>query len=258
MNPLKVSYFKLSMFEQCPLKYKYYYLDGLIKVYKKERPYLSMGESLHRALADFFKLDKQIRTLENLHKLLRKNWQRKGFEDEGEERTWGLKALEMLTNFYQNFDVTASPMMIEEYLEAEVDNILLCGRIDRVDALKEGGYEIIDYKTGREVLTPEEMDNDLQLTIYYLLLKNSKQIEPVRLTYYFLQDARYLSTKRTPWQAREGLIKIKEMTEEMTTCPEFSPKRNRFCPYCDFSDICPIEKEDILGGADEIIEDLPF
>ena len=258
MKILKFSHFKLSMFGQCPLRYKYHYIDGLIKEYKKERPYLSMGESVHRALANFFRInDVELRTLENLHNLLRKNWSRRGFENEEEEKRWGLKALEMLTNFHQSSDISIKPLMIEEYLEARIDSLALCGRIDRVDALENGGYEIIDYKTGGEALSQEAIDSDLQLTIYYLLLKNVREIEPTRLSFHFLAQNSYLSTNRTPWQAREGLIRIKAMADEMAASKEFSPKRNRFCPYCDFIEICPLEEETPLEGIEEI-EDLPF
>jgi len=50
---MKVSYSRLSTFRECPFKYKCLYIDNLWHL-RKEKPYLSMGSSVHLALKDFF------------------------------------------------------------------------------------------------------------------------------------------------------------------------------------------------------------
>jgi RecB family exonuclease len=243
----------LSTYKECPLKYKYAYID---KLKKKDTPQRSMGESIHIAMSRFFKLkEKNQRTIQKLHELLRKSWIRKGFSDIEEERQWGLLALDMLTKFYNTFDPYINPVMIEEYFEVDIDdNIKITGKIDRVDKLPTGEYELIDYKTGKSVITQEEADNDLQLTIYYFAMVKGYNIEPKRLTYIFLQANDKVSTVRTKEQLEEVLFEIKKLVKQIEATQRFEPNPNKFCTSCDFNQICPayIQKESILEAT------LPF
>lgn len=45
--PYQASYFRPSMFRQCRHRYKLHYVDDLAEVYRKPRPYLTMGEHVH-------------------------------------------------------------------------------------------------------------------------------------------------------------------------------------------------------------------
>lgn len=110
----RISYLKLSMYQQCPLKYKFHYIDGLSYRYEQDKPYLSMGESVHKALKKFFGIkDVKKRTLKRLHQLLRKNWIRKGYSNIDEEREYVERALEMLEKFYHSNDCTVKPLYLE-------------------------------------------------------------------------------------------------------------------------------------------------
>lgn len=234
---MKVSYFMLSQFSQCPLKYKYHYIDGLAERYGKARPYFSMGSSVHQALEDFFRIkEKKKRTLQNLHYLLRKNWIRAGYGTRERERKWGLRALEMLTNFYNTYDCYITPIMVERTFEAKLDGLILTGRIDRVDKLQGGSYEVIDYKTGKNLLTQEE---NLQLVLYSLGLKYAYGIEPRVLSFYFLQKNQKVSIVRTPELIQVGLARIKDMVQEIKSTEEFEARPNRYCGMCIFKRICP-------------------
>jgi len=241
---LKVSYSKLSTFKECPFKYKCLYIDNLWHL-KKDRPYLSMGNSVHLALRDFFRLrDKGERTLQNLGKLLKKNWISKGYKDEKEEKEYALRAWEMLCRFYETYDPYIVPLMVERSFSARIEeNLIFSVRIDRVDRLPGGGYELIDYKTGKNTDIGKE-EEDLQLTIYYLALKSRYRIKPTRFTYYFLEDNKRLTTSRTEEQIKKGLLIVKELVERIKAAREFPPNPNPFCSFCDFAEMCPKRKEE--------------
>jgi len=243
---LKVSYSKLSTFKECPFKYRCLYIDNLWHL-KKDRPYLSMGSSVHLALRDFFTIrDKGQRTLQNLGKLLKKNWIRKGYKDDKEEKEYALRAWEMLSRFYETYDPYVLPLMVERNFSAIVEeNLIFSVRIDRVDRLPNGGYELIDYKTGKNTDIGKE-EEDLQLTIYYLALQSRYRIKPTRFTYYFLEDNKRLTTSRTESQVEQGLISIKDLVRKIRTAREFLPTPNPFCSFCDFAEMCPKRK-----GEDE-------
>jgi DNA helicase-2/ATP-dependent DNA helicase PcrA len=239
---MKVSYSKLSTFKECPFKYKCLYIDGLWHL-KKDRPYLSMGSSVHLALRDFFTIrDKGQRTLQNLGKLLKKNWIRKGYKDDKEEKEYAVRAWDMLSRFYETYDPYILPLIVEKNFFAKVEeNLIFSVRIDRVDRLPSGGYELIDYKTGKNTDIGKE-EEDLQLTIYYLALQSRYRIRPTRFTYYFLEDNKRVTTSQTEKQIEQGLISIKNLVRNISTTHEFLPTPNPFCSFCDFAEMCPARK----------------
>jgi DNA helicase-2/ATP-dependent DNA helicase PcrA len=239
---LKVSYSKLSTFKECPFKYKCLYIDKLWHM-KKDRPYLSMGNSVHLALRDFFQVrNKSFRTLQNLAKLLKGHWINKGYKDEKEEKEYALRAWEMLSQFYETYNPYIIPLMVEKNFSVRIeDNLIFSVRIDRVDKLVNGGYELIDYKTGKNTDIEKE-EEDLQLTIYYLALQHHYRIRPTRFTYYFLEDNKRVTTSRSEKQIGQGLISIKNFVRQINTTQEFLPTPNPFCSFCDFAEMCPAEK----------------
>ena len=54
----------------------------------------------------------------------------------------------MLTRFYQTYDPYLIPYSTEKSLEAKIDDVIISGRIDRIDKI-DGGFEVIDYKSGK-------------------------------------------------------------------------------------------------------------
>lgn len=244
------------MFLQCPQKYKFYYIDKLAYQYKIPRPYLIMGEHVHGALKDFFKLPVEKRSLEMLHQRLRYRWKQKreAFLSIEEEKEWGEKALKMLTRFYQNQNIFAKPFRLEERQEVKIGHqIILEGKIDRIDLDEKGFLWIIDYKTGREPSQNENdtfLKEDLQLIIYsYIVYKTYKK--PVKqASYLYLQTNKLISIEPTPERLIEGLAKVREIIECIMQEKEFQPKVNRFCRICDFIAIC--------SKRDEIETDIPF
>ncbi|MEW6007752.1 MAG: PD-(D/E)XK nuclease family protein [bacterium] len=232
---MKVSHFKLSMFLECPLKYKFYYIDEL-KEYCKPKPYHSMGISIHSALEEFF--GQNERSLDTLHNLLRKNWVREGYVSREEERMWGLKALSILKGFYETSNVEINPVMLESGFSVCFDGFTLTGRIDRVDKLHEG-YEVIDYKTG-EKMTKESCDNDLQMTMYSIGFYHTHKSIPHQLTFHFLKDNTRITTTRNKEDIEKGIGFIKETVEKMKNETKFHPMPNRFCAFCDFTILCPV------------------
>ena len=162
------------MFQQCPRRYKFHYIDDLARIYGKPRPYFTMGDHIHAALKDFLSIvPVEERTVARLEDLLREKWQRnrKGFKGLDDEKQWGERALSQVRWFAQSQDLSVTPLMLEDFHSVELSpKITLVGKIDRVDQEAEGGLHIIDYKTGRS--TPSYKDNDLmqgtslQLALY--------------------------------------------------------------------------------------------
>jgi RecB family exonuclease len=241
------------MYRQCPLRYKFYYVDRLIKQYRKDWPHLSFGDSIHSALREFYRIPSgERRNWEQLEQLYRQNWNRKGFATLKEEREWGLKGLAMLKAFYEREDHSVMPLLLEETLNACYQTINLCGRIDRVDPLLESGCAIIDYKTGKET-DFEEDDKTLAAAIYKYLVEHCRQCKVVKVINYYLDSGKKVVVLSEATDIKRYLDSTLQVAEAITTDAKFLPRITKLCKWCDFLEICPSRAEIIKQ-----VEDLPF
>lgn len=235
--------FKLQMYEQCPQKYKFRYVDNLGKEYETPRPYLTMGAHVHNALKDFYeKYSAGERTLPLLEELLRKRWRenRRGFFDVEDERKWGMKALQMLKLFFHKMDVKQNPMLLEDFYKFQVDDRLeVLGRIDRIDEEKDG-LHVIDYKTGN---FSEDSVSEIQLKIYSLIMK-AKLGKPVRkASFLYLPNFQWYTIEPREEDYDFIMEELKLEVKKIVADRVFKPAVSRFCKNCDFLEICPAQEQ---------------
>lgn len=252
MGKRYISYNMLSIYEECPCKYKFHYIDGLAKLYRQEKSYLSFGESLHRTLEEFFKIRETTqRTKEKLSEILKRVWVKKGYTTSEEEQQYMKEAERLLEIFYDTQDISVVPFRLEEFFRVPVGDFFLTGRIDRIDLLPEtrNKLEIIDYKTGKFIPKQEEIDDDLQLSIYALgVLKKYPMYYPEKISMYFFQHGQKLTTTRTPEQLRKIESALIDKVAAISSDTEFAPRETPFCKSCDYLLICPLMG---LGACEE-------
>jgi len=240
---LYISPFKLSMFLECPRRYKFHYVDDLAKEFKVPKPYLTMGENVHQALKEFFtKLEPEERNQERLEEILRNVWRknREGFAHREEERKYGLEALDMLRRFIQTQDVSRQPLVVEKTYKVPLDKeTILIGKIDRIDKYNEEKIIIVDYKTGNE---PIEEDM-LQLTIYAAIASRRLKKDIHKASYLYLRTGQEKSISPSSKDLENGLLEIKAIAEMIEKEEKFPPKINRFCSFCEYLSICPLKEE---------------
>lgn len=237
---IRLSPFRLQMFLQCKRLYRFFYLDGIKEHYDTPKPYIVMGEHVHRALDNFYKLPSKERSEDKLHELLRQSWRlnRSCFTKPDQEKKWGQKALNMLSLYHQSHKHKDTPKYLEQYVDHQVDSSLtLLGKIDRIDEDSKGALHIIDYKTGKERASTH-LDN-LQLIIYTYLV-SKKYSQPVsKATYLYLASNTAKDIAPTDDDLEAALLEIKEYAKTIEQEEEFAPNPNPYCKNCDFLSICP-------------------
>src|SRR3990172_8493788 len=156
---MKLSFSAISTYKNCPLSYKFMYVERLPT---KRTPVLSFGTSLHSALEKFYGVTvPEPPSLEQLLNHLAQTWEKDGYSDDAEEKQYFEHAKQVLTNFYRtNISQFQIPAAVEQRFAVELDGHVLRGIIDRLDKLPSGGYEIIDYKTGRSLPPRYRVDSD--------------------------------------------------------------------------------------------------
>ncbi|MFA6306008.1 MAG: ATP-dependent DNA helicase [Candidatus Gracilibacteria bacterium] len=234
----RISYSQLDCFGMCPLKYNYSYL---LKIPTPTSHVTNFGSSVHETLKEFYQKLIKERDLpfSVMEELYLKNWNSEGYDSVAHEKVKKQKGLEMLKRYY---DANSNPWTVPEFLERsfnlKIGEYTLSGRIDRIDKLPDGTYEVVDYKTG-SIHSDLNLKKDLQLSIYAMACRDLFKINVSKLSLYFLDANEKISTERSDEQINNLAEEIKEKIEEMKAS-NFEPTPNeKLCSFCDYRMICP-------------------
>ena len=149
---------------------------------------------------------------------------------------------ELLRGFFEKgFDPETVPKHLEHAFKIKITpSLTLGGTIDRVDELKNGSIEIIDYKTGQAPKT-KDASKDKQLTMYALAATDkgvyAKNPEDVIVSFYYFENQTKVSAKRN----RKDLDAIKEhiaKTAQTMSESTFQPNPGFHCDFCEYRLIC--------------------
>lgn len=214
---LRLSPTAISRYRTCAKSFLLTDVERRVR-HEQPSPLLAVGNAIHHALERFFGLQVEDRSADTLERALRAVWpehrKRAGFRSREEEAAHGVAAITMLRSFADNYEISAIPIAREQWVSTRLPSgIEVFGKVDRVDRLPSGSLDVIDYKTGRRMIEPEEMSDDPAAQIYLLATeeKYGEQVERVR----FL----YLATgQEVRWSPeREDIAAVKERLAELTT-----------------------------------------
>ena len=260
-----LSYSSYRTYLECPLRWKFLYIDRLPET---PRGYFSFGRVIHSVLEELLhplvvpgakkagETDSQ-RTLdewqprrrgpdeepwmskEEMLALYERSWLGEGYTSPEEEARYRALGRDLLRRYYDRLTTERPhPIAVEEHLEARWDGIPIHGYIDRIDRGPSGGLEILDYKTSRELSAGDAQDSD-QLSIYQVLVE-SNYTEPVEgLTLYHLRS---LTPLRVPPRNRSSLTGLYDRLGSVSDgirAEVYDPTPGRHCARCDFRSICP-------------------
>jgi DNA helicase-2/ATP-dependent DNA helicase PcrA len=234
--PNKFSYSQLTTFEACPLKYKFRYLYNIPS---PSTAASNFGTSIHETLNQFYEglRNGKKSKLSDLKDLYEKNWRPQGYESRAHHNARKKQGLEILEKFYKsNEDNWIIPEMLERAFNLKIENYTFNGRIDRIDKLEDGTYEVIDYKTGQSK-KDQKLNKDLQLSLYALACRDVYGINASKLSLYFLENNEKHSTTRSNEDLEKAKKEIKEkadtlMKSDFEATPGFS------CKFCEYRLIC--------------------
>lgn len=233
----RLSYSQLDTFNTCPLKYNYRYL---LKVPVAPSHAANFGTSVHEALNEFYiKLKKgEEVSFDIMQELYEKHWLPYGYESAEHEDARKKQGLKLLKEFFEaNSSPWVKPAHLERPFNLKIGKYWFMGRIDRIDKLEDGTYEVIDYKTGS---LKEKIDvrTNLQLSLYAMAARDVFKINVSKLSLYYLDGNQKLSVNAEDLDLGSVQEKIEEMVNKMESS-DFAPTPGYLCNYCDYRLICP-------------------
>ncbi len=229
----------IDTYRACPLKYKF---ARVFRIPQEPTLHQRFGILVHQVLERFHAggATEQPGTLGELLGLLDAGWRRGGFGDSEEERQLRGKAATALARYHERALAEESqPIWFERQFTFKLGPHLLRGRVDRVDRLPGGEYELIDYKTGRPK-TPSELLDDVQLSLYAVGAREAWSLEASRQSYYYLLDDEKVSVPVDDGDRSEWITAVATEVAQGILAQSFEPTPSqRVCSICDYRLVCP-------------------
>lgn len=231
----RISYSMLESYQLCALRFKYTYVEhqDIGRATFSQR----LGLSIHIALSKFYHLRIQDRTVSALHQLLDEN--RQSSPRDIEDTHWHQRAHEWLQALYDSEGIVGIPIALERSFTFPVEDFVVFGRVDRVDKISAGNYEVIDYKVLEDDPQNErEAIDSLQSVCLYFGVNSLFKAFPTRITYLHVDTGVRISFTPTRSSMEDGLSRIKTLVKEMREATDFPATQNRFCSACQLHGRC--------------------
>jgi DNA helicase-2/ATP-dependent DNA helicase PcrA len=235
---LSLSASDLDLYLTCPLKYKFARVFGI-----PQEPTINQrfGILIHNVLERFHKdgggADEE--GLDRLMDLFEAGWRRTGFGSSDDELQFRDRAREAMRLYWERErESEGEPVWLERKFDMRIGEHHVRGRVDRVDRLPDGGYELIDYKTGQRK-SEAELESDLQLALYRIAAREAWGLEAGTGSYYYVLDAEKVAAPVGPDDAERVERTVLQVGEGVLG-QDFEPRPSpAVCGWCDYRLVCP-------------------
>jgi len=267
--PKHFSFTQLTAFATCPLQYKFAHILK-IPVFGKYQ--MSFGKTMHNTLQEFFRvwIERQNApqlslldgmtpgrvsnnndslpavipaipiTPDELLEIYKTEWIDDWYPNDQVREEYKQNGLETLKGYHKLLEATPPhPTQLETGFTLKIDDLILKGRIDRIDQI-EGGIEIVDYKTGKAKEKLSKGDKK-QLLIYQIAAIECLGLVPKKLTYHYLENNTTLSFLGEPEELEDLKTELLEALEKIRSS-NFNATPGFSCRFCDFANICEFRK----------------
>jgi len=244
----------MSTFLACPAKYHWTYIHPKGRWYLRSKSYYSFGTSLHNVLQRFHdSADTGVTDITGLEAAFEESWIDAGYASAEEAAEAFAEGKEILSKYVEEYaarEDKGETIMVEKTVRADMGEFVLLGRIDRVDRLKDGTLEIIDYKSGRSRVSEDDLRGELGLACYQIIMRRLHPLDRVVGTIIALRTGAHASIELSYDELAEAEATVREIgsTILQTNWDEVRPAFKPICAGCDFIQLC---REDPDFKADE-------
>lgn len=243
---------KLDCYKQCPRKYRFRYVDKIKREGQTMEAFLGTCvhgafEALYEGLMHGKRLTLE-ETLAEYEKLWGEGWNEKirvrpGFTVD-DWKALGLDCVRFYYDANQPFEANRTVAVEKKVgfeLVVEGQPYRIEGYVDRLALGRDGAFEVHDYKTAKTLPTQADVDEDVQLAVYDLAVRDAwPDTKDVRLIWHYVRHGKTLVSSRTAEQ-REALKKaLGELIDDIKHDREFPPVETPLCGWCEYRDLCPL------------------
>jgi DNA helicase-2/ATP-dependent DNA helicase PcrA len=220
----------IETYRTCPLKYKF---ARVFRIPAEPTLNQRFGIFVHQVLERWHAGGGEM------GELIETAWRRGGFGGSDEEHQLRVKAGRALRRYLDRCrDEDGEPTWFERPFAFRLGPHLLRGRVDRVDRLPGGAYELIDYKTGRPK-SAAALREDVQLSLYAVGAREAWGVDAAQQAYLYVLDDEKV---RVPTEEldRDWIAETVMEVGEGILAQGFEPTPSyAACSMCDFRIACP-------------------
>jgi RecB family exonuclease len=240
---------RLAAFD-CPRRYRFAYLDRPTPPRGRPWAHNTVGATVHLALARWWMLPPAHRTPQAGAHLLERNWQHIGFRDEAQSLRSRDTAARWVSRYLaEHVDPAREPVGVERTVATFSDRLAVSGRVDRVD---ERGSElvVVDYKTGRRTLGPDDARGSQALALYVLAVRRTLRKPCRRVELHHVPTGTVAAFEHTDESLERHLERAERTGDDIVVATDtlaagadadevFPPMPSSACAWCDFRKQCP-------------------
>jgi RecB family exonuclease len=242
---------RLTSWLDCPRRYRFMYVDRPMPAKGPPWAHNSVGSAVHTALATWWQLPVERRTAEAAGRLLRERWQPLGFRDDEDAARWRDHAAAMVERYVGGLDPYDEPVGVERTVGLKTARSALSGRIDRLDR-RGDELVVVDYKTGRHVLSTDDARGSLALAVYAVAAARTMRLPCRRVELHHLPTGDVVVWEHSDASLQRQLERADDIGAEAAAAhsvaasddPElletaFPTRAGPQCAWCDFLAHCP-------------------
>ena len=240
---------RLTTWLDCPRRYRMTYLDRPPPQKGPPWAHNTVGAAVHLALARWWDEPLHRRTPSVARGLVDRAWTADGFQDDAQAERFRSYAGDMVERYVAGLDPHDEPAGIERTVGTRSATLAISGRVDRVD-LRGDELVVVDYKTGRHVLTTDDARGSLALALYALACARTFRRACTAVELHHLPTGRVARFDHTEQSLARHLSRAEAIGAEAVEAaqalrdggdPEllFPSRPGRACGWCDFARVCP-------------------
>ena len=253
---------RLAAWLDCPRRYRMSYLDRPPPPKGPPWAHNSLGASIHNALAGWWRLPLEQRTVAAAGALVDRGWIDEGFADRTQSARYREYAIGLVEGYVAGLDPADEPIGVERTVATRTDRIAVSGRIDRLDSRPAEGADaerataelvVVDYKTGRHLLTVDDARSSMALALYALAAERSLRRPCRRVELHHLPSGQVLAWSHSDESLARQLGRAEDIASECADADEqmrdglpaqryddvFPPRPSPACGWCDYLRHCP-------------------
>jgi putative RecB family exonuclease len=248
---------RLASWLDCPRRYRMTYLDRPPAPKGPPWAHNSLGASVHNALAGWWRLPLAERTVAAAGDLLDGGWIDRGYASDAQSAQLRQGARRMVERYTAALDPATEPLGVERTVGARTEQIVLSGRIDRLDERRGPGGDtelaVVDYKTGRRPLTADDARTSMPLALYALAAARMFHAVCHRVELHHLPTAATAAWEHSDEGIARQVRRAESIAAECAGADErfraglaaaevdsvFPPRPGPACGWCDYRQLCP-------------------
>jgi len=243
---------RLMTYLDCPRRYRFTYLDKPMPPKGPPWAHNSLGAAVHTALASWWKVPIEQRTVVRAGDLLDQAWLIDGYRDQVQRDQARARARAMVERYVADVDPRDEPVGVERMVALKTDHAALFGRVDRIDDRGGEGLVVVDYKTGRHVLSVDDARTSLALAVYAAAAERTLRKRCRRVELHHLPTGEVLTWEHTDEGLDRHVRRADSIAAEIADLDEtfkagvsadaaddmYPPHVSSLCGWCDFNRVC--------------------